>query len=251
MSRPAAATAGDDDGRVRLVDHGLVRLVHDGHVERPLHHGFLRVLQVVAEEVEPKLPERGVDDVAAIRVRPLHVVHLREHRAHAQAQRLVHGREKLGVPGRQVVVRGDDVYGPAQHGVEHRRKGGGDGLAFARGHLHYRAFEQQAAGPELLVGGTEPRLFGDALSPQRPVEAARQHDVGGLGPLGLLGDVYHLEDDCAVVGVETGHGRVGLDGATERRAFQVRVVGVVAGAGFVSAPTHDFAAGSLVLGEQR
>ena len=90
----------------------------------------LEPLQLVAEEIEAELLAGSVGDVAGIS-RPARTVGLAGlDAADRHAQQVVDRRHPLSVAAGQVVVDRHDVHALARQGVEERRQGGDQGLAF-------------------------------------------------------------------------------------------------------------------------
>ena len=111
----------------------------------------LEPLQLVAEEVEAELLGRAVGDVAGIGGPAGRVGLAGLDAADRQAQHLVDRRHPLGVAAGQVVVDRDDVHALARQGVEERRHGRDQRLAFARLQLGDAAVVDRDAADDLDV----------------------------------------------------------------------------------------------------
>ena len=199
---PARRVAGDDERSERLVNQGVVGLVHDGHVEVLLHPFPRRRLEVVAQEVETQLAHGPVDDATPVDVAALGLLHVSRNRARAEAQGAVDRLQQRGVPLRQVVVGSYDVDATAQDSVKRGGEGDGNGLSFARVHLHHLSPEQVNPGQQLLVGGPESQTAIRIGSTSRLVEPGGQQDAARLPVPPLPGHIRHRFCDDLFVPAE-------------------------------------------------
>ena len=143
--------SGDDQRRTRLVDQDGVDFVDDAEVMAALHLLPFIPVHVVAQVVEAEFVVGAVGHVAAVGRAPARAVHVRQDRAHRDAEQIEHLAHPGGLQLHQVVVDGDDVHAAAGERVE---VGGGDaaqGLALAGLHFQDRAAVQDGAAHQLAV----------------------------------------------------------------------------------------------------
>ena len=182
----------------------MIDFVNDSDVKPALYLVAPAGLEIVAKKIEAELPHGAVDDVLPVVVPPLAVVHVPDHRADTDAQRLVDRGEKLGIPGSQVFVGGDHVDGPAQNGLQHRRQRAGDGLAFPRVHLNNAAVKQVHSGQQLLVGGPESQQVGVGKAQGCLIKVPPQENFPRSFYLHLSRNPRHCRNDGGFVYAQTG-----------------------------------------------
>ena len=218
--------ARDDERRARLVDQDRVDLVDDREVVAALNVALDRVLDVVAQVVEPELRVRAVRDVGPVAELALGVGQAVHDDADRHAQELVDPPHPLGVAAGQVVVDRDDVDALAGQRVQVDRQRRDQRLAFAGLHLGDAAVVQHHAADELHVEvahaqhalarlAADGERLGQEVVQRRAVFQARP-EVDGHGPqldvgLGLHGrfelidvldDRPHAFEDAGVLGAE-------------------------------------------------
>ena len=171
--------AGDDQGGDSLIQQRLVGFVDDGDVQRPLDLLVRGHDQPIPQVVESELAQRAVDYPVAVGHAALRSGHVVQHCSHGEAQRPVHRRQQLAVPGGQVVVGGDDVNGATHQTIQNRREGGGHGLPLASSHLHDSTTVQVEASQQLLIGGPKVQSVGVAIPPAagRTVKLCRKEQI--------------------------------------------------------------------------
>ena len=96
--RAAHWVAGDNQRRKRLVNQGVIGLVHYRDIKGLLHPLARRGLQVVAQVIEAQLPHRAVDDTATVDVAPLALLHVGRDRAGAETQGAIYRLQQRSVP---------------------------------------------------------------------------------------------------------------------------------------------------------
>ena len=143
------ALAGNDEGGAGLVDEDGVHLVHDGEGVAPLDQFAGIDGHVVAQVVKAELVVGAVGDVGGVGGLLVRLLHPVDHKAHREAQELIHLAHPLAVALGEVIVDGDDVHALARQGVEVGRQGGHQGLALAGFHLGDTALVQDDAADEL------------------------------------------------------------------------------------------------------
>ena len=147
------ALAGNDQRRARLVDQDRVDLVHDGEVQRPLHHVLPANDHVVAQVIKAQLVVGGIGHVGGIGGLAL----LRRHVVQNQADLQAHESEDLAHPlaviFRQIIVHRYDVHALARQRVQIGGQRGRQRFALAGAHLrdatlmqHNRAHQLHAEG---------------------------------------------------------------------------------------------------------
>ena len=141
----------DDQRRPRFVDQDAVDFVDDREVVPALHVVREVELHVVAEVVEAELVVGAVGDVAVVGDLPFLIVQVVLDDADRHAQEAVDPPHPLRVAAGEVVVDGDDVDALAGEGVEIRRQGRDQRLAFAGLHLGDLAAVQDDAADQLDV----------------------------------------------------------------------------------------------------
>ena len=147
----------DDERRARLVDQDRVHLVDDGEAVPALDVALDRILDVVAQVVEPELGVGPVGDVRAVALLALAVGEAVNHDPHGHAEELVDAPHPLRVAAGQVVVDGDDVDALAGQRVQIDRQRGDQGLALAGLHLGDAAAVEHHPADELHVEVPHPQ----------------------------------------------------------------------------------------------
>ena len=143
--------ARDDQRRARFVDQDAVDFIDDREVMATLHHRTEIELHVVAQVVEAELVVRAVSDVAAVSDLALLIVQVVLNHADGHAEEAIQPAHPLRVAAGEVVVHGDDMDALAFEGVEIRRQGRDQGLAFTGLHFRDRALVQHHAADQLHV----------------------------------------------------------------------------------------------------
>ena len=145
------ARSGNDERGARFVDQDGVHLVDDCVVMRPLHAILDAELHVVAEIVEAELVVGPVSDVGVIGFLALLVVEIVNDDADLEAEELIEAPHPFRVAAGQVVVDRNDVNAFAFEGVQVRRQGGDERLAFTGLHFGDLALVQDHAADQLNV----------------------------------------------------------------------------------------------------
>ena len=170
-----AHRAGDDQRHAGLVDQDGVRLVHQRHVEGPVHQFGDVPDQAIAQVIEARLLRRHVGHIRAIGLLPVRTRHAVLHERHRQAEPLIERRHPLRVAPRQVVVEGEDVDAAAGERIERRRHHRRQRLALAGLHLDDRALVHGEGGDDLLVEGPHAEEVARQLARQREELGSQRH----------------------------------------------------------------------------
>ena len=141
----------DDERRARLVDQDRVHLVDDREAVLALDVALDRILDVVAQVVEPELGVGPVGDVRAVALLALGVGEAVDDDPHGHAEELVDAPHPLRVAAGQVVVDRDDVDALAGQRVQVDRQRGDQRLPLAGLHLGDAAAVEHHAADELHV----------------------------------------------------------------------------------------------------
>ena len=174
---------------------------------RAQHQGVALAAQgeVIAQVVESDFARSGIHDVVLPGHGALAAVHRADDAGAAQAQRVVKGFEIFTVAAYQIVVGGEHMHRRAAERGHGRCQCGGQGLAFAGGHLDQAAVEHRPGREHLAVVG-------------RLAQAA-PHRLGGKGQAGAghaVGQALGFQ-----AAAHAGHGTL-ESGGVERREVRAR-----------------------------
>jgi len=162
----AVGGAREDKGHQRFVDEHRVGLIDQRHVGVGRHQIVDVGDQLVAQDVEADLVDRGVGDIALVRLAPLLGRRLGGDPADRQPHRLDQRAHPFGVAAGQVIVDGDDVHVAPAARVAGRRDRTRQRLTFTSRHLNHVAGQHPLRAMQLDVerlqrGGPLGRLAGD------------------------------------------------------------------------------------------
>ncbi len=146
----------DDERRPRLVDQDRVHLVDDREAVPALDVALDRILDVVAQVVEPELGVGPVGDVRPVALLALAVGEPVDDDPHGHPEELVDAPHPLRVAAGQVVVDRDDVDALAGERVQVDRQRGDQRLPLAGLHLGDAAAVEHHPADELHVEVAHP-----------------------------------------------------------------------------------------------
>jgi len=149
MGREVVGLGGDDEGDAGFIDEDGVGFVdHDG-VEGALHGVAGVERDAVAEVIVAVFVGREVGDIGVVGEAALFARRMLGDGSDGESEGGERGGHPLLITGGQVVIGGPDVDAAALAGQGRNRGYGGDGFAFAGGHLDDFAGQQGFGGADL------------------------------------------------------------------------------------------------------
>ena len=153
----AAVLAGarDDQRRARFVDQDRVHLVDNREIVATLGHFGDRGFHIVAQIVKAQFVVGGIGDVGAVGGDFFGFGLVGVNHPRRQAQSAVNLAHPRGVTLGEIVVHGDNVNTFPGKSIQIGRKGGDQGLAFARAHFGNIALMQENPALQLHIKGPQ------------------------------------------------------------------------------------------------
>ena len=147
------APAGNDERRARFVDENGVHFIHNGEVQRPLHHVFLVSYHVVSQVIKAELVVGAVGNIRRIGGLARLGVQVVDNQPHGHSQKAVNFAHPLAVVSGQIVVYGNNMHALAGKRVQKGGQRGGQGFALAGAHFRDAALMQHDGAQQLHVEG--------------------------------------------------------------------------------------------------